>query len=62
MIQLFNQREPFFKVQRIISEEFHINSLECDPGKRLQIWEYPMSQRDEIRRAYSKKTSKEISI
>ena len=46
--------EPLFKVQRIIGEEFHNNSLERDPGKRLQIWKYPMSQRDEIRRAYLK--------
>ena len=28
--------------------------MECDLGKRLQIWEYLMSQRDEIRRAYLK--------
>jgi len=28
--------------------------LERDPGKHLQIWKYPMSQRDEIRRAYLK--------
>jgi len=27
--------ESFLKVQRIIDEEFHINSLERDPGKRL---------------------------
>jgi len=28
--------------------------LECDTRKRLPIWKYPMSQRDEIRRAYLK--------
>ena len=28
--------------------------MERDPGKCLQIWEYPMSQRDEILRAYLK--------
>jgi len=38
--------EPFLKVQRITSEKFHINSLEHDPRKCLQIWEYPISQRD----------------
>jgi len=26
--------EPFFKVQRIISDEFHINSSERDPRKQ----------------------------
>ncbi|XP_019414751.1 PREDICTED: zinc finger MYM-type protein 1-like [Lupinus angustifolius] len=40
------------KVQKVSIGEYDINSLECDPGKRPQIWEYPVNQRDEIRRAY----------
>jgi len=36
---IVQSEEPFFRVQRIIDEEFHINSLECDPGKRFQIKE-----------------------
>ncbi|XP_020272615.1 zinc finger MYM-type protein 1-like [Asparagus officinalis] len=33
-------------------EEVDLNSLERDPGLRRQIWEYPLDQREEIRRAY----------
>ena len=41
------------KSQRVeIKEGFDINSLQRDPGLRLQIWEYPIEQHDEIRRAY----------
>ncbi|OIV97197.1 hypothetical protein TanjilG_28948 [Lupinus angustifolius] len=40
------------KVQKVSIGEHDINSLERDPGKRPQIWEYPVNQRDEIRRAY----------
>ncbi|XP_058775476.1 uncharacterized protein LOC131649734 [Vicia villosa] len=40
------------KIQKVTMEEFDINCLERDPGKRLQIWEYPVNQRDEVRRAY----------
>ena len=54
--------EPFLKVQRIISEEFHINMLEHDPGKCLQIWEYSMSQKDEIGRVYLKWGSYQIQL
>ncbi|XP_027915183.1 zinc finger MYM-type protein 1-like [Vigna unguiculata] len=53
-VPIVQSEEPPFKVQKIIGEEFHINSLECETGKRLQIWEYPMSQRDEIQIAYLK--------
>ncbi|QHN89037.1 Zinc finger MYM-type protein [Arachis hypogaea] len=42
------------KVQRVASDEFDLNSLERDPGKRLQIWQYHPNQRDEVRRAYLK--------
>ena len=33
-------------------DKFDVNCLERDPGKRIQIWEYPANQRDEVRRAY----------
>ena len=42
------------KIQRVTSNEFDLNSLERDPGKRLQIWQYPPNQMDEVRRAYLK--------
>ena len=54
--------EPFLKVQRIICEEFHINYLESNPKQLLQIWEYPISQKDEIRRAYLKWDPYEIQL
>ncbi|KAL7087011.1 hypothetical protein ACP275_13G038800 [Erythranthe tilingii] len=38
----------------IPDQEFTSNSLERDPGKRPQIWTYPVNQQDEIRRAYIK--------
>ncbi|RHN54417.1 hypothetical protein MtrunA17_Chr5g0406581 [Medicago truncatula] len=34
------------KIQRVIVENFDVNCLERDPGKCLQIWEYPVNQRD----------------
>ncbi|XP_042410355.1 zinc finger MYM-type protein 1-like [Zingiber officinale] len=34
------------------TEEVDLDSLECDPGLRRQIWEYHPNQRDEIRRVY----------
>ncbi|XP_065847572.1 uncharacterized protein [Euphorbia lathyris] len=40
------------KLQRLEFEEVDIANLERDPGLRPQIWEYPINQRDEIRRAY----------
>ncbi|XP_062118723.1 uncharacterized protein LOC133832387 [Humulus lupulus] len=42
------------KVQRNESEIFDIAYLERDPEKRPPIWEYPINQQDEIRRAYIK--------
>lgn len=44
--------EQQFKFPRV--EEFDISLLEKDPGKRCSIWEYPIDQRDKIRRAYIK--------
>ncbi|CAM8920228.1 unnamed protein product [Rhodiola kirilowii] len=41
------------KVRRLeIDDDFDINKLERDPGLRPQIWKYPISKRDEVRRAY----------
>ncbi|PWA76767.1 Zinc finger MYM-type protein 1 [Artemisia annua] len=34
------------------NEEFDLNSLERDPGKRKQIWSYPVNKREQVRRAY----------
>ncbi|KAF8393746.1 hypothetical protein HHK36_019944 [Tetracentron sinense] len=42
------------KVYRIEDTEVDINSLVRDPGLRLPIWDYPIDQRDKIRRAYIK--------
>ncbi|KAG7943691.1 hypothetical protein I3843_15G055900, partial [Carya illinoinensis] len=36
------------------SKEIDISSLQRDPGLRPPIWDYPVNQRDEIRRAYLK--------
>ena len=36
-----------FKCSRIQSEE-----IDCDPGSRKQIFEFPVNKQDEIRHAY----------
>ncbi|KAG7943871.1 hypothetical protein I3843_15G068000 [Carya illinoinensis] len=36
------------------SKEIDISSLQRDPGLRPPIWDYPVNQRDEIRRTYLK--------
>jgi hypothetical protein len=36
------------KFRRIETDEIDANSLECDPGLRLQIWDNYVNQRDEI--------------
>lgn len=47
------QRPP--KSPRIESrKDDKLNSLQCDPGLRQQIWDYLVNERDEIRRAYIK--------
>ena len=38
--------------EKLIVEEFDINSRERDPGLRTQKWEYPVNKRDEIRTGY----------
>ncbi|KAL8118034.1 hypothetical protein AgCh_015796 [Apium graveolens] len=43
--------EPSLKSRRV---EIDINTLERDPGIRIPIWQHPVNQRDEIRRAYIK--------
>jgi hypothetical protein len=40
------------KCPRIHPEEIDATYLECDIGKRLQIWEFPVNLQDEMRRAY----------
>ena len=47
-----NPENPSTKFQRVRSNKIDKDSLERDPGLRQQIWEYPVNQRDEIRRAY----------
>jgi len=44
----------FLRFKRTIGEKFHINSLELIQGKCSQIWEYSMSERDQIRKGYLK--------
>ncbi|KAG8369226.1 hypothetical protein BUALT_Bualt15G0129500 [Buddleja alternifolia] len=40
------------KVSRVEKEEIDLSSLERDPGLRRPILEYPIEQRDKVRRAY----------
>lgn len=46
--------ENHAKYPRIETNEIQTDNLEHDPGKCLQIWEYHVNQRDEVRRAYIK--------
>ena len=49
-----NEKQLFFsKVPKVTYNEFE-NILERDPGKHLQIWQYPPNQIDEVRMAYLK--------
>ena len=41
------------KVSKVTYNEFE-NTLEHDPRKRLQIWQYPPNQIDKVRRVYLK--------
>ncbi|XP_074363124.1 uncharacterized protein LOC141703532 [Apium graveolens] len=47
----FENDEPVFKSPRV---EIDLKTLERDPGIRIPIWQHPVNQRDEIRRAYIK--------
>ncbi|XP_028079272.1 zinc finger MYM-type protein 1-like [Camellia sinensis] len=42
------------KLPRVESKDVDTSSLVRDPGLRQQIWDYPVSECDEIRRAYIK--------
>ncbi|TYH67419.1 hypothetical protein ES332_D06G187000v1 [Gossypium tomentosum] len=42
------------KIPRVEDEALDLSNLECEPGLRKQIYEYPVNMRDEIRRAYIK--------
>lgn len=46
-IQVQQDEQPR-KIQKVSIEEFDINCLECDPDECVQIWEYPINQRDEL--------------
>ncbi|GAV82634.1 hypothetical protein CFOL_v3_26085 [Cephalotus follicularis] len=41
-----------YKSPRIETKEVFVTSLERDPGLRPLMWDYPINQRDEIRRIY----------
>ena len=43
---------PHLTLQVVEQRDFNTNSIERDPGLRMQIWEYLVNQQDEIRRAY----------
>ena len=43
-------------------KKIDIASLERDPGKRPPIWEYPINQQDEIRRAYIKAGPYQVNL
>ncbi|PWA36024.1 hypothetical protein CTI12_AA604070 [Artemisia annua] len=48
-----NQLDPHTsETPRQNNEELDLNSLERDPGKRKQIWSYPVNKREQVRRAY----------
>ena len=51
-VEVLNPENPSTKIQRVRSNEIDKNSMERDPGLQQQICEYPVNQRDEIRRAY----------
>ncbi|XP_039144034.1 zinc finger MYM-type protein 1-like [Dioscorea cayenensis subsp. rotundata] len=44
----------FIKIGVTGQEKVNIDALIRDPGKRQQIWDYPINQQDEIHRAYMK--------
>lgn len=50
-IKEIENEEPILKSRRI---EIDLNNLERDPGNRKPIWQQPVNQQDEIRRAYIK--------
>lgn len=50
--ELENRPQKSQRMELEPTELTQINSVERDPGKRKQIWEYPLEKRDEIRRAY----------
>ncbi|KAF5204732.1 hypothetical protein FRX31_005681, partial [Thalictrum thalictroides] len=42
------------EIPRVETQEIDTSSLERDPGLRQDIWSYPPSKREDIRRAYLK--------
>ncbi|XP_059456615.1 uncharacterized protein LOC132186648 [Corylus avellana] len=45
-------QEAHFKLSTLNVDEVDASFIERDPGLRPPIWDYPVNQRDEIRRAY----------
>ena len=43
--------QPLFKSQRV---KIDVNTLERDPRIRIPLWQHPINQQDEIKRAYIK--------
>ncbi|XP_038682193.1 uncharacterized protein LOC119982737 isoform X1 [Tripterygium wilfordii] len=50
-VDISNHQPPLSKSRRV---EIDLSTLERDPGIRIPIWQHPVNQRDEIRRAYIK--------
>jgi len=51
-VDVWNYSEqPPFKFKRV---EIDVNTLERDPGLWIPMWQHPINQQDEIRRAYIK--------
>ena len=44
-------KQPPFKSQRV---KIDVNTLEWDLGLRIPVWQHPINQQDEIKRAYIK--------
>lgn len=53
VLKIQHLKKKISKFPRVTYDQFE-NSLERDPGKRSQIWQYPPDQMDEVRRVYLK--------
>ena len=47
-------QEIHFKSSTLNANEVDVSFIEWDPGLRPPMWDYPINQHDEIRRAYLK--------
>lgn len=57
-----NQTEHISEFPKPNTEEVDHNSLERDPGKRKQMWEYPANMKEEVRLAYLNKGPFQIHL